>query len=180
MGGLIVDGGHLPQESLGRLVFRGEIPEEWRIVLITAGGTGRSGKSEDQAIANLPAVAPATTEQLERIALDQLIPALEKPSFPEFAKAVFEYGKLAGECFTPAQGGTYCSKQIEELIEWLPLQGVDGVGQSSWGPTVFAFLPNDEAAKELQRIFARRIYSGDYDFLIAAPANHGADVTITD
>lgn len=180
MGGLIVDGGHLPNEGLGQLVYRGEIPEEWRIVLITSGGTGRSGHSEDLAIADLPAVAPATTGELERIALEQLKPALEKPSFPEFAEAVFKYGKLAGECFSPAQGGTYCSKQIEELIEWLQRHYVDGVGQSSWGPTVFAVLPSEEAAMELQHLFARRIYSGDYDFLITTPANHGAVVTVTD
>jgi beta-ribofuranosylaminobenzene 5'-phosphate synthase len=180
MGGLIVDGGHLPNEGLGQLVYRGEIPNEWRIVLITAGGTGRSGHSEDLAIADLPAVAPATTEELERIALEQLKPALEKLSFSEFAEAVYKYGKLAGEFFSPAQGGTYCSKQIEELIEWLREHGVDGVGQSSWGPTVFAFLPSEEDAQELQRLFARKIYSADYDLLITTPANHGAIVTITD
>jgi hypothetical protein len=31
----------------------------------------------------------------------------------------------------------------------------------------------------LQRIFAKRIYSGDFDFLITAPANQGAVVTVT-
>jgi beta-ribofuranosylaminobenzene 5'-phosphate synthase len=179
MGGLIIDGGHLPNESLGQLNYRGEVPEEWRIALIISGAKGRSGKSEDHAIANLPAVPPATTEELKRIALEQLKPALEKSSFPDFTEAVYEYGKLAGQCFASAQGGTFGSKQIEELIEWLPLQGVDGVGQSSWGPTVFAFLPNDAAAQELRRLFARRMYAGDYDFLITAPANHGTTVMFT-
>jgi beta-ribofuranosylaminobenzene 5'-phosphate synthase len=181
LGGLIVDDGHLPGEGLGRLVYRGDVPTEWRIALITAGGSeGRSGKSEDQAMANLPAVSVETTTKLEQIALEQLKPALEEFDFRAFSEAVYQYGVLAGECFAPAQGGTFCSKQTAELIEWLRAEGVAGVGQSSWGPTVFAFLPNDAAAQELQHIFTRRIYSGDYDFLITAPANRGAVVTITD
>lgn len=180
LGGLIIDGGHLPNESLGQLAYRVDVPSEWRIALIIAGGTGRSGNSEDQTIASLPAVPSETTAKLEEIAIEQIKPALENSSFAEFAEAVFEYGKLAGDCFAPAQGGTYSSPQTAELVAWLREQGIAGVGQSSWGPTVFAFLPNEAAAKELQRLFARRIYAGDYDFRITAPSNQGAVVTVTD
>lgn len=180
MGGLIIDGGHLPNENLGQLTYQGQVPAEWRIALIISGAKGRSGNSEDQAIANLPAVPSAVTTRLEQIAVERIKQAVENSNFCEFAQAVSEYGKLAGECFASAQGGTFGSKQIEELMEWLPLQGVDGVGQSSWGPTVFAFLPNDAAAQELRRLFAQRMYAGDYDFLITIPANHGAVVSITD
>jgi beta-ribofuranosylaminobenzene 5'-phosphate synthase len=181
MGGLIVDGGHLPGEGLGQLVYRGDVPADWRIALITAGGSvGRSGKCEDQAIANLPAVSTETTEKLEQISLEQLKPALECGDFRAFTEAVYEYGELAGECFAPAQGGTFCSKQTAELIEWLRAEGIAGVGQSSWGPTVFAFLSNDAAAQELQHNFAQKTYAGDFDFFVTAPANCGAVVTITD
>jgi beta-ribofuranosylaminobenzene 5'-phosphate synthase len=180
LGGLIIDGGHLPQEGLGRLVYQGDVPADWRIALITAGGSvGRSGKSEDQAIANLPAVSPETTAKLEQIAIEQLEPALVKFDFPSFSEAVYQYGTIAGECFAPAQGGTFCSKQTAELIAWLRGQGIDGVGQSSWGPTVFAFLPNETAAQELQHNFAQKPYAGDFDFLITAPANQGAVVKVT-
>jgi hypothetical protein len=44
---------------------------------------------------------------------------------------------------------------------------------------VFAFLPNETAAQELQHNFAQKTYAGDFDFLITAPANQGAVVKVT-
>jgi predicted sugar kinase len=59
------------------------------------------------------------------------------------------------------QGGAYASSEVARLIEWLRAAGIDGVGQSSWGPLVFAFAPSEHAAREMQhRISAEYLATG--------------------
>ena len=52
--------------------------------------------------------------------------------------------------------------------------GIDGVGQSSWGPTVFALCESQTAAEDLLRQVRPSAEAEDYECLISAPANQGA------
>jgi beta-ribofuranosylaminobenzene 5'-phosphate synthase len=175
LGGLIVDGGHLAKEPLGQLAFRGQIPEDWRFMLLTPqNGSGRAGLDEEKAMANLPAVPRQITEELEQLTQDQLLPSLKSGDFSAFSEAVYRYGCLAGKCFAPVQGGTFATPETAELIAWLRSQGIAGVGQSSWGPTVFALLPNESAGEKLRRTFIGYRAARNYDVVCAAPANKGA------
>lgn len=174
-GGMIVDGGQLPNESLGQLALRVDFPPGWRFLLITARNEqGRCGLAEDEAMCNLPPVLPTVTRELHQLIDSQLIPAAQRKEFANFSSALYHYGCLAGECFAEVQQGIYASPAIVELVAWLRSEGVGGVGQSSWGPTVFALFPDSESASQMQAKFSTQSRAQNYDVLGTAVSNEGA------
>jgi len=176
-GGLIVDGGRLEDELLGRLIDRLPIPAEWRFVLIRQPTvTGRAGEQEETAIASLPPVREEITHELERLIHHEIVPATKSNDCTRFGEAVFAYGKLAGECFTPVQGGPFANRDISELVKWLRDQGVRGVGQSSWGPLVFAVVPDPQTAQDVLGMLQAHEKYQKYQKIMSAPANQGATV----
>ena len=44
-----------------------------------------------------------------------------------------------GACFASAQGGVFASPQASMIVNELRRLGFVGVGQSSWGPTLYGF-----------------------------------------
>lgn len=179
MGGLVVDGGHLPQEPLGRLTFQNPLPTDWHFVLFTPPQlAGRSGKDEDRAIANLPAVSDEVTEELETLVANRIIPAVHGNNFDNFAQAVYDFGCLAGNCFSAEQGGTFYSPATARLVAWLREQGYPGVGQSSWGPTVFAITPTLQKAECLKAAAAAHKTYRDYEIQLGPASNNGVQVEV--
>lgn len=176
-GGFLVDNGQAAGEDLGPLAARRIVPAAWRVVLITERRvSGAAGQAERDAFAKLPAIPSVTTEQLKHLALEEMIPALDASDFNRFAAAVFEYGHRAGQCFSQVQGGPYASARIEQLVQRLRGDGVVGVGQSSWGPTVFAFTPTKKAADELGAKLAQDLPADQYDLVVARPKKEGAEL----
>jgi predicted sugar kinase len=55
-----------------------------------------------------------------------------------------------GDYFSPIQGGRYASYDVGEVLAWLQANGAACVGQSSWGPTGFAIIENQQQAETLQ------------------------------
>jgi beta-ribofuranosylaminobenzene 5'-phosphate synthase len=174
-GGLLYELGSYPDEALGRLARRVEVPAAWRVVLITASSAaGLSGEHELGAFRCLPPVPAATTQRLEQLAHAAILPAAERDDAEAFGDALFDYGQLAGECFASVQGGAYASAEIAACVDTLRSLGVRGVGQSSWGPTVFAFAGDQALADEIvARIRAIPAWR-DHDMRITAADNHGA------
>jgi predicted sugar kinase len=100
-----------------------------------------------------------------------LLPALIERDAQTFGEAVFDFNARVGELFAPVQGGTYASKSATGLIDYLRREGVPGVGQSSWGPTVFAFVRDaDHAAYLSERV---RALLPEAETWIAAGVNRG-------
>ncbi len=181
LGGFIVDGGHLPQEPLGRLAYQKSLPDDWQIVLLTPPRLkGRSGIDEDRTIANLPPVSEQVTEELEHVVSEKMIPALERKEFSDFSESVYQFGRLAGNCFSAAQGGVYCSSVAANLVSWLRKSGFLGVGQSSWGPTIFAIAPNLQEAERLKDAVAAHKNYQEYEIQIGPAANRGVQVEVID
>jgi beta-ribofuranosylaminobenzene 5'-phosphate synthase len=146
-GGFLVDGGKRDGNELAPLVARVEFPPEWRIVLLTPPSRSNwHGEHERDAFAAMSA-APAD-DSLCRLVLLGMLPALMDRDLPAFAAALHEYNARAGEPFRAMQGGVYTA-EAAELIEWLRRQGVTGVGQSSWGTTVFAVVGDEDRAADL-------------------------------
>lgn len=178
-GGLLYELGSYPDEPLGRLAKRVEVPAAWRVVLITASQSpGLSGEHELHAFNQLPPVPESTTARLEQLAALAIVPAAERGDVEAFGEALFEYGRLAGECFASVQGGPYASTEIATCIETLRGLGARGVGQSSWGPTVFALVEDQARAEHLiaqlraipaWRGHSMRITSADNHGVLTAP-----------
>jgi beta-ribofuranosylaminobenzene 5'-phosphate synthase len=173
-GGLVVDGGKRGGERVGELVCRLPLPEEWRFVLIrTTDGKGLAGECEARAFAELPPVPRAVTRRLWGITNERMLPAVRAADCAEFGEAVYEFGRLAGECFAAAQRGPFANARIAGLVDDIRDFGVKGVGQSSWGPTVFAILANDAEAKQLVNWLRSAGELEDVETAIAHPNNSG-------
>jgi predicted sugar kinase len=54
-----------------------------------------------------------------------------------------------GVYFAPIQGGPYVSAGVAAVLKGLASDGVTGLGQSSWGPTGFAFAASEVEGEAL-------------------------------
>jgi beta-RFAP synthase len=177
-GGLIVDAGKSQKDELGQLADRVAVPDEWRFVLVhSASPQGLAGEREADAFARLPPVPAQVTEELSRITRDEMLPAISRRDCASFGDAVYRFGKLAGECFAAAQGGPFASPETARLIETIRKRGVQGVGQSSWGPTVFAIVESEARVQEIVRWINSDAQIGDRLPIVAKPNNTGAQLS---
>jgi beta-RFAP synthase len=176
-GGLIVDAGHEPGERLGKLSRRVEMPADWRFVLACpANERGLAGQIEADAFSRLPAVPEPVTRQLWQITAGEMLPAVDRRDCRRFGEAVYQFGRLAGECFSAVQGGPFASRDLASLIGVIRDYGVAGVGQSSWGPTVFAVCPSESDAQALARWMSEDLKLRETEISIACPNNRGAEI----
>ncbi len=174
-GGLIVEAGRMPHDAVAPLAAQVVLPREWRFVLIRPiGKAGISGDVERAAFADLPPVPRELTDELCRIGLLDLVPAARTGDFAGFADAVYRFGHAAGECFKSRQAGVYATDELAAIVARVRAEGVAGVGQSSWGPTLFTLHPSPTAA-EAHVVRWRRWPDGDrLDLTVVAPAGDGA------
>jgi beta-RFAP synthase len=174
-GGFLVEGGKSVPGVLSPLVARADFPDNWRIVLARPGGSpGTHGPDEQAAMARL-STPIGTADALSRLVLLGMLPALAEEDLDGFGEALFDFNARAGEAFAPCQGGIYSSPATAELVAFLRGQGVRGVGQSSWGPTVFAVVGDEEEAENLAHLLRTR--PGDaHDVVVTRAARGGATV----
>jgi beta-RFAP synthase len=177
LGGLIVERGKLPGELIAPLDFHSPLPPQWRFVLIQPrSGPGLSGAAEKQAFEHLPSVPEEVTADLVREVRQCLLPAAVHADFEAFSASVYRYGRLAGLCFAPIQGGPYNGPLLTQLVERLRSWGITGVGQSSWGPTLFALLPDENRAQALMDRLSESMPAGSVTVSVAAASLGGATV----
>jgi beta-RFAP synthase len=174
-GGFLVDGGQARPGTLGTLVARCSLPSDWRVVLARPlGVTGIHGVDERSLVAALRS-SRETADALCRLVLLGMLPALAENDVDGFGEALFEFNARAGEPFAAIQGGTYSSAAVAELVSFLRGRRAVGVGQSSWGPTVFAVVDSPEHADKLAGAL-RQKYAAACEVLVTRAADHGARV----
>ncbi|MCK0196299.1 GHMP kinase [Ancylobacter sp. 6x-1] len=181
-GGVILDGGKAvgtgagdaPPPILSRLPF----PEHWRILLVyDHGHRGLSGSEEVTAMNELPPFANGLAGTLARLTVMKALPALVEDQVRHFGEAVGEMQRLLGDHYAGVQGGRYTSPHVAEVMAWIEAAGVPGVGQSSWGPTGFAFLGSpDEAERLIGEVRARFGASPHLAFDCVRGSNAGARI----
>jgi beta-ribofuranosylaminobenzene 5'-phosphate synthase len=157
-GGLIVDGGRAGLEGIPPLLARLEFPRAWAVlVVIPRKDPGLHGFREVQAFASLPPSPDSLTDRLCRLVLLGLMPAVVEADLGRFGEALEEIQRRVGEGFAPAQGGTFARPEFEVIVEAMRLEGLKGVGQSSWGPTLYGFSdsPKEERISLLDRLNRR-------------------------
>jgi beta-ribofuranosylaminobenzene 5'-phosphate synthase len=174
-GGLIIEAGRGPGDTLGELLHHVPLPEAWRILLLMPRqGEGLSGKAEREAFASLPDVPWEVHRELVRLACDEMVPAARESQFERFASALYEYGLLAGSCYQGVQATPYYSPDGMKMVDRLRASGVAGVAQSSWGPTLFALLPSDESASSLSIQMKEWKDLPPLEVILTHPLNEGA------
>jgi beta-ribofuranosylaminobenzene 5'-phosphate synthase len=177
-GGFLVDVGKSEYNNR-RPISHANIPTDWRFVLFcpkTAGGI--SGDAEKAAFQRLPPTRLEIAKQSRHLALAELAPAAAAGDFDRFSRSLYEFNHMAGSYFASAQGGIFASEQTTSLVARLRRMGIDGVGQSSWGPTVFALCDTQAAAEGLLRQVGPDAETEDYECLISGPSNQGAVIEI--
>jgi beta-RFAP synthase len=154
-GGLLVESGKRSGEDLSPVAAHVTLPSSWRVVLLTPPAkTHWHGEQERGAFAT---ASGGNAARLRELAESAILPSAKAGEVMAFGEAVHEFNRLAGEPFVAAQGGPYASPVIAELIADVRKAGVRGVGQSSWGPTVFAIVGDSDTAMGLQLRFGRRV-----------------------
>jgi beta-ribofuranosylaminobenzene 5'-phosphate synthase len=176
-GGLVVEQGKLPGEPISPLDCRIDLPEAWRFVLIRhADAAGLAGDEEAAAMASLPVAPPAVTLELITEVRERLVPAAAMGDFATFAASVYRYGNLSGQLFAARQGGAYHGPILAELVERIRALGFPGVGQSSWGPTLFVAASSADEAEALVALLLKPDRERRLHLEIAAPCNCGAQI----
>lgn len=175
-GGLVLDGGRGATDKPPPLLARLDLPGDWRVLLLLdLARAGLSGTSERAAFATLPSMSAATAGELCRLVLMGALPAAAEADLPAFGAAVTQVQRLLGDHFAPAQGGRFASPRVASALDWLRASGAQGLGQSSWGPTGFAFAPDPEMAAWLRGRLAGAAEMPEV--MICRARNCGADVT---
>jgi beta-ribofuranosylaminobenzene 5'-phosphate synthase len=177
-GGVIIDAGNDGSGRPPPVVARLPFPEEWRVILILdASQNGLHGQDEAEAFRSLPPFPAAGVGEICRHVLTGVMPALIERDLAAFGAAVSAIQMLVGTHFAPAQGGVFTSKRVETLAGRLAGQGAVGIGQSSWGPTGFAFAPSESAAQEM--IAAVKPAEDAIETKIVRGRNSGAKIVST-
>ena len=158
LGGLIVDGGRAGSTGIPPLLARLEFPPEWSAMIVIPGeGPGLHGPKEVRAFADLPPSPDALTDRLCRLVLLGLLPAVVERDLVRFGEALEEIQRRVGEGFAPAQGGIFARPELATIADEMRASGLRGVGQSSWGPTLYGFHDGPEGSRRalLDRLKAR-------------------------
>lgn len=175
-GGGFVDLGKQPNQATIELagVHRFELPEQWRFLLITPSmELGYSGQQEVDVFQSLDPMSESQARQAAAIA-EQL--PQQVVHFQQFGQSLTEFGQLVGEVFARLQGGVYRWPQAETLRKQLHTIGVQGFGQSSWGPMVVALCKNEDHAQKAFELV--RNFDPQLQQLITRPMNSGAEFSV--
>ena len=177
-GGLVLDGGHGEgHDALPPLLARLAVPEAWRaLLLLDPAGHGLSGVAERTAFAALPPMAETDTAAICRLVLMQALPALAEADLPRFGRTITQIQERLGDYFAPAQGGRFTSSRVTHALAALRRLGASGVGQSSWGPTGFAFAGDEAEAHRLRDGLLADGAAEGLDIQVRRPLNHGARI----
>jgi beta-ribofuranosylaminobenzene 5'-phosphate synthase len=176
-GGFIAERGKLPHEAIAPLDVRIPLPNDWRFLMITPRELqGLSGQNELQAFAEIPPVPAETTEKLIAFVRDQLVPAAMNADFNLFANTLTQYCYEAGCCFQAIQGGAYNGSVLAKLVATMQELGAVGVGQSSWGPTLFALFESQTSAELFRSQLAEKLHDLQYECHITSVNQHGVKI----
>jgi beta-RFAP synthase len=170
-GGLIAHGFSSPRN--GNAEIRRDFPTNWRFVLVTPRDSiGISGPAESAAFRDLPPMTDSRLTRLEKLA-NEMLAACEAGDSAATSDRLSEYGSLVGEYFAPVQGGVFADARMADLAGKLRSAEIHGVGQTSWGPTLFVLCESGLQAASLAAKIPEWGF-GDCAIQIAAAKNDGA------
>jgi beta-RFAP synthase len=178
-GGLAVDGGRTAANIPAPVISHMPFPDRWRVlVVLDARRQGTHGVDEIAAFAGLPPASDADAEYVCRLLVMKLLPAVAEADLLAFGSALEDMQDRLGDYFAPTQGGhRFVSADVAAVLDRLKRAGAVGIGQSSWGPTGYAFAPSAEAANQLREAAGQQPPGTGVDIQICRGLNGGADIT---
>jgi beta-ribofuranosylaminobenzene 5'-phosphate synthase len=175
-GGMVVDGGRDDRTLVPPILARIPFPEDWRVILVQAPhGDGVHGQEEVAAFARLPPLDASAAGEICRLVLVMVMPSLMERDLDSFSGAIARIQEIVGDYFAPAQGGgRFSDPGVASIMSDLRARGARGTGQSSWGPTAFAFAADTAEARRLCDSVQGKLAAAGLDAMICKGLNHGA------
>lgn len=175
-GGFIVDGGRGALDQPPPVLIQSPFPEHWRVLLVLdQRAQGAHGDRETQAFAALPPFPEDLADRLCRLVLMQLVPGLKEADIAAFGAALTEIQRIVGGHFAAAQGGSpWTSPAVGELLKRAAELGATGIGQTSWGPTGFGFVPSTDVADRLYHSLVEDAKAMGLEIAVVRGRNAGA------
>ncbi len=175
-GGFVVDGGRGDRTIVPPVLAHVAFPEDWRVILVRPlHGDGVHGPEEVAAFARLPPLDARAAGEICRLVLVKALPGLVERDLESFADAIAAIQEIVGDYFAPCQGGgRYADPGVAAIMAELRAKGARGTGQSSWGPTGFAFTADSSEARRLCDAVRGNVAAAGLDAMICKGLNHGA------
>jgi beta-RFAP synthase len=178
-GGFLVDAGHAKLGTYPSLIGRYAFPD-WPVVLIYFDEvSGLSGSAEVAAFEQLQASVhqqhsgyQQRSARMVSLLMQGIIPAVVEHDYDSFGPHLFEFNRLGGEWFASFQKGCYAHHLTETIFEAAKSLGISALGQSSWGPTLFAICRDTDQSESLVALLDRE-YSADVAWQVCRAENEG-------
>ena len=175
-GGFLVDRGKCSAAEVAQLDFQTSFPTTWPILIaFPKQRQGIAGVAEDEAFSQIAATPHSHRESLIELTKQVIVPAVLKADYVGFAESIYQFGRGSGRHFAAVQGGDYNGPQVTRLIQQIRQLGVKGVGQSSWGPCVYA-ISEDQSQVEWLKDRLEAQWHDHYQFFITNGDNRGARI----
>lgn len=148
-GGFLIDRGVSCEQAISPLALRTDFPD-WPIVVVTFPVlSGLHGVLELLAFDRIVSTTGEERAEMEELLNQTIVPALFAKDFSKFSAAIYEFGTRSGNYYREFQRGTFHSGPVAEVVDWFREHGVPGVVQSSWGPTLAAFVENQSETRSI-------------------------------
>jgi beta-RFAP synthase len=188
-GGLVVAGGFKGKPDAGiflrdnpflpPLILRTDFPEAWRFVTVrpVVAPTSPDGETEEVAFQRLQRLPPPIdlTHKVYFLLAAKLLPALRERDAESFGSALTEIQLTVGRFYQPVQKGVF-NPASQWIIPLLQTSGALGIGQSSWGPTVYGFTDSHESAVRVSEQVKSEVGTRAHVQIVRAD-NAGARIT---
>lgn len=176
-GGVVVDGGRSDDGGPPPLIARLPFPPQWRILLLLDHKQqGVHGAAEIDAFERLPAFPKSIAAHICHLTLLKTLPALAEHDIDSFGAAITETQAAIGDHFAPAQGGRFTSSSVAASLSLLQDWKIAGVGQSSWGPTGFAFMRDEAEAKAIVERLGMQPAAHGLELMVVRASKGGAHI----
>ena len=173
-GGFLVERGRATSDPVSPLDFQDPFPD-WPVVVAVARNQSKVfGQAEAQAFQNLPATPADQRDSITDRVREYLIPALMKKDFDSFSEEITNLGIASGRLFESIQGGVYNGEEVSRTVTAMREFGIQGTGQSSWGPAVFGLTQDMDQATALAQFLGDKF--PQHELFISTADNRGANV----
>ncbi len=145
-------GGFVYDPGLGESAQRHPFPADWRFILASPDlAPGPAGAREKQLFSELSPRA-SLVRRGRTLVEDELLPALAESDLASFGDAVCRLDAIVADAFGFVQGGRFSHPELSRVAQALRQAGCVGIGQSSWGPTMYGVVAEDRVAGVEERL----------------------------
>jgi len=167
--------------DLPQLIFRTPVPRGWSFIIFVPKTKEGLDEVSERGVMDIPTSLPKDVQyELYKLVFIYMIPSILRGDIEVFGKALTKLQLIVGEYFSKYQGSIFCCEEVELIVNMLLRYGVRGVGQSSWGPTVYGLVEGHGKAKEIAvRVFKEVESMGvRTDYMVVKASNRGAKLVV--